>query len=132
MIRSRCASRPASSPSTSISRIACGVERKAEMEGLFDRDQNPLIHHFQGRRNDAGADNLADGVGGVVDRFEHAQHGSHALRIARQPDPNLGDDGQRSFAAHQRADQVEPGRILAGPPNSTIEPSAMTTSTPSV
>ena len=35
-----------------------------------------------------------------------------ALRIARQPHPDLGDDRQRSFAADDRADQIQPDGIL--------------------
>ena len=36
----------------------------------------------------------------------------YALRIARQADPDLGDDRQRPFAADDRADQVEARRDL--------------------
>ncbi len=82
------------------------------MKRLFHGDQDALIHHFQSRRNDAGADDVADGIGRVVDRFEDAQHGAHALRIARQPNPDLGDDGQGSFAADEHAGQIEAGIVF--------------------
>ena len=39
----------------------------------------------------------------------------HALRIAREPHPDLGDDAERAFAADNRADQVGPRRILGRP-----------------
>ena len=39
----------------------------------------------------------------------------YALRIARQADPDLRDDGQRPFAADERADQIEPGGIFGRP-----------------
>ena len=35
---------------------ACGVERKAEMEGRLDRRQDPLVHHFERGGDDARAD----------------------------------------------------------------------------
>ena len=42
------------------------------------------------------------------------EHRAEALRIARQADPDLGDDGQRALAADEHADQIEPGRIFGG------------------
>ena len=92
-----------------------GIERKAEVKRRFDGDQNALVHHLQRGRDDARADDLADRLRRVVDRFEHAEHRAAALRIARQPHPDLGDDAERPFAADDRADQVEPGRIFRRP-----------------
>ena len=89
-----------------------GVGREAELEGLFHGRQNALVHQFHGRGNDAGRDDLAHGVAGVVDRVEDGPHRPMVLRIGRQPDPDLGDDGQRAFAAHQHADQIEPGGTI--------------------
>ena len=82
------------------------------MEGLFERPDNSLVHHLQRRRNNAGCDNFADRVGGVVDRVEHAEHRAIALWVAGQTNPSFRNDGQRAFAADQRADQIEPGSLL--------------------
>ena len=89
-----------------------GIERKAELERLLDGDQDALVHHFERGRDDARADDVADRLRRVVDRIEHGEHRADALRIAREPDPDLGDDAERAFAADDRADQVGPGRIL--------------------
>ena len=35
-----------------------GIGRKAEVEGLFDRRQDALVHQFHGRRDDARGDDL--------------------------------------------------------------------------
>ena len=82
------------------------------MIGLFDRRQNALVHQFHRRGNDAGRDDLADGVAGVVHRVEDRPHRAVVLRIGRQPDPDLGDDAQRAFAADQQAGQIEAGRVV--------------------
>ena len=57
-----------------------GVEREAEVERRLDRLQDELVEHLQRRRDDAGADDVADGVGGVVDRLEDAEQ--RAVRLA--------------------------------------------------
>ena len=85
------------------------------MKRLLDRHENALVHHLQRRRNDAGADDFADRVRGIVDRIENAQQRAIALRIAREPDPNFGDDRQRPFAADERADQIEARRVFRRP-----------------
>ena len=87
MIRSRCCVEPRFQPVDFDQQDRLGVERKAEVKRRFDRHQNPLIHHFQRRRNDARADDLADRVGGVVDRIEDAEQRAHALRIASSAGP---------------------------------------------
>ena len=66
-----------------------GIERKAKVKRLFDRDQDALVHHLQRRRNDARADDLADRLRGIIDRIEHAKHRADALRVPREPHPNL-------------------------------------------
>ena len=47
-------------PSTSITSTAAAFGRKAEMECLFDRRQDPLVHQFHGGRDDARGDDLRD------------------------------------------------------------------------
>ena len=89
-----------------------GVEREAEVKRRFDGDDDALVHHFERGRDDAGADDAADRLRGVVDRVEHGEHRAVALRIAGEPDPDFGDDGERALAADDRADQVEAGRIF--------------------
>ena len=90
-----------------------GVERKAEVKRLFHGRQNPLVHQFHRRGNDARRDDLADGVGGVVDRVRRSPAScAMPCGLRRQPDPDLGDDAQRAFAADEHADQIEPGGVL--------------------
>ena len=91
-----------------------GIGWEAELECLFHRRQNALVHQFHGGGDDAGRDDLAHGVAGVVDRVENGPHRPVVLRIGRQPDPDLGDDRQRALAAHQHADQIEPGGTIDG------------------
>src|SRR5262249_31363242 len=73
------------------------VERKAELKRRFDGYQNPLIHHFQGSGDNAGADNLADSRRRVIDRLEYAEHRAMTLRVFGKPHPDLGDDRQRAL-----------------------------------
>ena len=89
-----------------------GIQRKAEMECLLDGHQDALVHHFQSGRHDASADNGANRIRGIGNRFEDAQHGAPALWIARQSDPGLGDDGQSPLAADKQAGQVEPRGVF--------------------
>src|SRR5690349_3136204 len=86
-----------------------GIEREAEVEGFFDGDENPLVHHFESGRDDARTDDRTDGLRGIVDAFEDAKHRAYALRIARKTDPDLGDDAECAFATDDRADKVRPG-----------------------
>ena len=92
-----------------------GVGRKTEVVRLFDGRQNALVHQFQGCRNNAGRDDLAHGIAGVVQRVERRPHGTRVLRIGRQADPDLGHDAERAFAADQHADQIELRQIVDGP-----------------
>ena len=90
-----------------------GVERKAEVKRRFDGDQNALIHHLQRRGDDAGADDLADRVGGVVDRSRTRRacvRTAFGLRVSRTQ--TLVTMAKRPLAADDRAGQVEPGRIF--------------------
>ena len=64
-----------------------GVERKAELKRRLDRDQNSLIHHFQRRRHDSRADDLADRGRGVIDRLEDAEHRAMPLRDSASAAP---------------------------------------------
>ena len=107
MIRSRCCVEPGFQAVDFDQQHRLGVERKAEVKGRLDGRQDALVHHFQRGGNDARGDDLADRVGGVVDRSNTPSIVRTPCGIARQPDPDLGDDGQRPFAADQHADQVE-------------------------
>ena len=89
-----------------------GVEREAEVERRLDRLQDQLIEHLQGAGNDAGADDVADRVGGVVDRLEDAEQRAIRLRVARDAHPHFGDDAERPFAADDDAGQVVAGIVL--------------------
>src|SRR5947209_11090814 len=49
------------------------VEREAELERLLHRPEDELVEQLQGAGDDAGPDDVADRVGCVVDRGEHAE-----------------------------------------------------------
>ena len=90
------------------------IERKAEVERFFDGDKDALIHHFERGGNDARADDAADGLSGVVNRIEDAEHRSAALRVAGEADPDFGDDAEGAFAADDRADEIGAEGIRGG------------------
>ena len=89
-----------------------GVEREAEVKRRLDRLQDQLVEHFQGGGNDAGADDVADGVGGVVDRLEDAEQRAIRLGIAGDAHPDLRGDAEGSLGADDDAGQVVAGIVL--------------------
>ena len=92
-----------------------GVEREAEVECLFDRFDNPLIHHLQRGRNDPRSNDAADRTGGVVHRVENAEHRAPSLRVGGQANPDLRHDPERPFAADECAEEIDPGRVFRRP-----------------
>ena len=71
-----------------------------------------LVEHLQRRRHDAGADDVADGLGRVVDRLEDAEQRAIRLRVARDAHPDLRDDAERPLGADDHAGQVVAGVVL--------------------
>ena len=61
-----------------------GVEREAEVERLLDRLDHERVEHLERRGDDAGADDVADGLGRVVDGLEDAEQRAVRLRVAGQ------------------------------------------------
>ena len=129
LIWSRCRSSPASESIDFDQQNCRGVERKAEMRGRLDRHQDPLVHHFQRGRNDAGGDDGADRFGGVVDRVENRPAssarpcGSRVNRVQI-----LVTTASVPSLPTSVPTRSSPAMSSAGPPNWTIEPSVITAS----
>src|SRR5262249_54048345 len=70
------------------------------------------VQHLQGGRYNPGADDVADRVGGVVHGLEDAQQRAVSLRVARDADPDLGDDAEGALRADDDAGQVVAGVVL--------------------
>jgi hypothetical protein len=94
-----------------------GVEREPELERLLHRPKDELVEHLESTRNDAGADDVADRVGGIVDRLEDAEHRPVRFGIPRDPHPHLRDDAERPFRADDHAGQIVARHPLDRPPN---------------
>src|SRR5207249_776952 len=65
--------------------------------------------HFECSRNDAGGNDAADTVGGIVDGIEYAQQCPHRFGVAGEPDPYLGNNAEGAFGADDDAGQIKTG-----------------------
>ena len=92
-----------------------GVEREAEMKSRLHRLEDGRIEHLQGCRDDPRADEVADGVGGIVHVLEDAQQGSIRFGVAGQPHPILGNHAKGAFRADDHPGQVVAGIVLDRP-----------------
>ena len=79
--------RPASRPSTSMMSTAPASSGKPKWNAASTAREDRLVEHLQRGGDDAGADDVADGVGGVVDRLEDAEQRAIGLRVARDAAP---------------------------------------------
>ena len=110
-----------------------GVEREAEVERRLDRLEDQLVHHLQRRRDDAGADDVADRVRSRrrPTRRRRAACGTPpGSRMSRTVTSR--DDAERALGADDDAGQVVARAVLdrrrrAARPR----PSGSTSSTPS-
>ena len=78
-------------------------------------DRQP-IHHLDGRRHDAAADDRRDGFAGFVDRVEPASSVSTASGRRSSRSVAFGDDRQRAFRSDDSTpSRSRPGRVERGP-----------------
>ena len=96
-------------------RTAPASSGKPKLKRRLDGAEHQLVEHLQGGGNDARADDVADGVGGVVDRLEDAEQGAIRLGVAGDAHPRLGRDAEGPLAADDDAGQVVAGVVLRRP-----------------
>ena len=68
------------------------IQRKTEVIGRFDRLRNELVHHFHRSGNDAGGDDVAHSLAGILHALKNAQHRFKSLRSADEPEQHARDD----------------------------------------
>src|SRR6267378_576563 len=83
-----------------------GVEWKTKLISGFDGLGYELVHHFHRAGNDAGSDDIADGLAGIIDALEDAQHCLVSLRRPNEPDQDASNDAEHSFATDGGAAQI--------------------------
>jgi hypothetical protein len=89
------------------------------------------IHHLDGGRDDAGADDVGHDRAAGVDGVERRQQRLHRFRATHDPHGHAGHDGQRALRSHEQPEQIGPGVSTSPPPRWTSSPSGNTASTPS-
>src|SRR6266498_1562742 len=69
------------------------------------------VEHLHRGRDDAGRDDVADGVARVPGGGEVRDQGANGLRPAQQPHRHLGDDAERPLRADDQGAQVGPDGV---------------------
>ena len=109
-----------------------GLGRKAETERLLDGPDHQVVEHLQRRRDDAGGDDPADGLGRRVhaSRTRPATSGPPRGRGSGSP-IDLRDDAEGPLVADDQPGQVV-ARVILGDAAGLRRrvPSGMTSSTP--
>ena len=119
--RSRCASSPASRPSTSMSSTAPASSGKPKWNAASTATRMPwsIISSAAGTMP-APMMSLMAFVASSTDS-KTPSIVRYALRVAREPDPDLGDDAERALRCRRsRRSGRSPGESSAGPPSCTI------------
>ena len=85
------------------------------MESRLDRLNDALVHQLKRRRDDSGADDVADRLRGVVNRIEDTQHCTVRGWVAGQTHNDFRTHAERPFAADEQPRQVEAGNVFDRP-----------------
>ena len=88
-----------------------GVQRQTGLDGRLHRLDGQVVHHFQGRRDNAGADDATYRVAGCFNRVEEGQQRLDRLRLAHDPHGDAGDDAEGALGANEQAGQVVAGGV---------------------
>ncbi len=82
--------------------------------GFGGLDRQP-VHHLDGRRNNAGADDLRHRGARCLGRFECRQDRLDGLGSAENAQCDFRDDRERAFRSDQRAEEIDSGRVQRRP-----------------
>ncbi len=89
--------------------------RKIRMDGRLGSFDRQPVHHFDRGRDDTGRDNLRYRSPGGLCRGKCRQDRFHGLWHAQDSKRHFGDDGERTFRAHERPKDIDAGRVECGP-----------------
>ena len=82
------------------------VERIAGMHEFLGGLDRRLVHHLHAARDDAGADDAADALAGILRGCESDQQRAGAFRLPEDAHGHLGDDAEETLRAVDDAEKV--------------------------
>ena len=85
--------------------------REVRMHRGLRRLNRERVHHLDGRRDDARADDRRHRLAPRIDAVERREQRLHALRLAQDPHDDLRRDAERPFGTDEQAEQIRAGRI---------------------
>ena len=88
-----------------------GVGRIAGVREALGGNDDAVVHHLDGRGDDAASDDVRDRRRAFADVHEIEQHRSDRGRDRRQPHADPCDDPEGPLRAHDHAAQVVAGRL---------------------
>ncbi len=88
-----------------------GVDRVAGVDEILGGADGQVVHHFQATGNDAGGNDVADGVAGFLNGIEGRQQHFRGLGFGQQFDRDFGDHPEHAFGAGEQRQQIKAGGV---------------------
>lgn len=89
-----------------------GFDGEAHFGVGFDAAEGGVVEEFEGAGDDAGGDDVADGLGGVFDAVEGGDEGAAGFGGGDETEEDLGDDAKGAFAADEEVFEGVAGDVF--------------------